>query len=85
MIADISKLCDAAVAWCSAQEERLKKPFMDLPIWEPSPHKLIYSLCQETFWDRILSTQALVVTIVMFCDIIYHLGYIALSTLLLMT
>ncbi|CAH9115385.1 unnamed protein product [Cuscuta europaea] len=47
MIADISKLCDAAVAWCSAEEERVKKPFMDLPIWEPSPHKLIYSLCQE--------------------------------------
>ncbi|CAH9076139.1 unnamed protein product [Cuscuta europaea] len=34
MIADISKLCDAVVAWCDAQEERLKKPFMDLPIWD---------------------------------------------------
>ncbi|RAL40927.1 hypothetical protein DM860_008625 [Cuscuta australis] len=47
MIADISKLCDDAEVLCMFQEERLKKRFLDLPIWEKSPHRLISSLSQD--------------------------------------
>nr|GLL38432.1 uncharacterized protein LOC109178031 [Ipomoea trifida] len=47
IICDISNLCDVAEALCSAQEERLKKSFIDLPIWAKSPRELITSLCEE--------------------------------------
>lgn len=47
MIANMSKLCDDAEALCRVQEERIKKQFMELPIWEKSPSKLISILCQD--------------------------------------
>ncbi|KAI3793921.1 hypothetical protein L1987_36544 [Smallanthus sonchifolius] len=46
-ISEISRLCDVAEALCDAEEQRLRQPFIDLPIWEPSPRKLITSLLEE--------------------------------------
>ncbi|KAK9061702.1 hypothetical protein SSX86_018885 [Deinandra increscens subsp. villosa] len=46
-ISEISRLCDVAEALCDAEEQRLKQPFIDLPIWEASPRELITSLLEE--------------------------------------
>lgn len=46
-ITEISKLCDVTEALCDAEEQRLKQPFIDLPIWEQSPKDLIRSLLEE--------------------------------------
>ncbi|KAG8366910.1 hypothetical protein BUALT_Bualt16G0017000 [Buddleja alternifolia] len=47
IIRDVSNLCDVAEALCSAQEERLKQQFTDLPIWDPSPHELMAALGED--------------------------------------
>ncbi|KAK1410086.1 hypothetical protein QVD17_36619 [Tagetes erecta] len=46
-ISEISRLCDVTEALCDAEEQRLKQPFIDLPIWEQSPKELITSLLEE--------------------------------------
>ncbi|KAL8247260.1 hypothetical protein R6Q59_008476 [Mikania micrantha] len=46
-ISEISRLCDVAEALCDAEEQRVKQPFLDLPIWEASPKELITSLLEE--------------------------------------
>ncbi|XP_076925642.1 uncharacterized protein LOC143588552 [Bidens hawaiensis] len=46
-INEISRLCDAIEAFCDAEEQRLKQPFIDLPIWESSPRELITSLLED--------------------------------------
>ncbi|XP_073128082.1 uncharacterized protein [Henckelia pumila] len=47
IIYGVSHLCDVAEALCSAQEERLKQQFFDLPIWESSPCELIAGLTEQ--------------------------------------
>ncbi|KAL2505237.1 hypothetical protein Adt_20858 [Abeliophyllum distichum] len=47
IIRDVSNLCDVAEALCSAQEERLKQQFTDLPIWESSPRDLMEALTEQ--------------------------------------
>ncbi|CAA3021644.1 Hypothetical predicted protein [Olea europaea subsp. europaea] len=47
IIPDVSNLCDVAEALCSAQEERLKQQFTDLPIWESSPRELMEALTKQ--------------------------------------
>ncbi|CAI9763172.1 unnamed protein product [Fraxinus pennsylvanica] len=47
IIRDVSNLCDVAEALCSAQEERLKQQFTDLPIWESSPRELMEALTKQ--------------------------------------
>ncbi|KAL7615450.1 hypothetical protein Lser_V15G07790 [Lactuca serriola] len=46
-IREVSRLCDVAEALCNAEEQRLKQPFFDLPIWDPSPGELVTSLLEE--------------------------------------
>lgn len=46
-ISEISRLCDVAEALCTAEEQRLKQPFLDLPIWDPSPQQVLTSLLEE--------------------------------------
>lgn len=46
-IAEASRLCDVVEALCDTEEQRLKQPFFDLPIWEPSPKDLMTSLLEE--------------------------------------
>ncbi|KAL4577159.1 hypothetical protein LXL04_013263 [Taraxacum kok-saghyz] len=46
-IRDISRLCDVTEALCDAEEQRLKQPFLDLPIWDPSPKDLVTSLQEK--------------------------------------
>ncbi|CAA3027540.1 uncharacterized protein LOC111409302 [Olea europaea var. sylvestris] len=47
IIRDVSFLCDLAEVLCSAQEERLKQQFTDLPIWESSAHELMEALTEQ--------------------------------------
>ncbi|XP_073296073.1 uncharacterized protein [Primulina huaijiensis] len=47
VIHGVSHLCDVADALCSAQEERLKQQFIDLPIWDSSPHELVAGLTDQ--------------------------------------
>ncbi|KAI3748100.1 hypothetical protein L6452_10970 [Arctium lappa] len=46
-ICEVSRLCDVAESLCDAEEQRLKQPFIDLPVWEPSPQELMTSLLEE--------------------------------------
>ncbi|KAI3808737.1 hypothetical protein L1987_24697 [Smallanthus sonchifolius] len=46
-IGEISRLCEVVEALCDAEEQRLKQPFFDLQIWEPSPRELLTSLLEE--------------------------------------
>ncbi|KAM7280796.1 hypothetical protein ACFE04_007930 [Oxalis oulophora] len=46
IIHDVSNLCDVAEAMCDAQEERVKKLYIDLPVWS-SPQELMAALCEE--------------------------------------
>ncbi|XP_076954358.1 uncharacterized protein LOC143628743 [Bidens hawaiensis] len=46
-INEISRLCDSVEALCDAEEQRLKQPFIDLPIWESSPRELITLLLED--------------------------------------
>ncbi|KAL2532276.1 hypothetical protein Adt_05627 [Abeliophyllum distichum] len=47
IIRDVSNLCDVAKALCSAQEEKSKQQFTELPIWESSPDMLMAALVQQ--------------------------------------
>lgn len=47
VIHGVSHLCDVADALCSAQEERLKQQFIDLPIWDSSPCELVTGLTDQ--------------------------------------
>ncbi|XP_043707412.1 uncharacterized protein LOC122656813 [Telopea speciosissima] len=47
ILQDLSNLCDTAENFCKAEEERLKKSFFDLPVWE-SPRVLMAHLCDES-------------------------------------
>ncbi|GAA0162873.1 hypothetical protein LIER_18873 [Lithospermum erythrorhizon] len=47
IIQDVSNLCDLAEALCNAEEEKLKQPFIELPIWDYSPQELMTSLCED--------------------------------------
>nr|GEW45944.1 hypothetical protein [Tanacetum cinerariifolium] len=46
-INEVSRLCDSVEALCDAEEQRLKHPLFDLPIWEPSCKVLMASLQVE--------------------------------------
>ncbi|KAK9104337.1 hypothetical protein Scep_021181 [Stephania cephalantha] len=46
IIRDMSNLCDVAEAMCEAEEERLKQPLFDLPVWS-SPRSLMDALCDQ--------------------------------------
>lgn len=46
-ICEVSRLCDVAEALCNAEEQRLKQPFIDLPVWGQSPQELMTSLLEE--------------------------------------
>ncbi|KVI09173.1 uncharacterized protein LOC112524137 [Cynara cardunculus var. scolymus] len=46
-IYEVSRLCDVAEALCSAEEQRLMQPYIDLPVWRPSPQELMTSLLEE--------------------------------------
>ncbi|KZV15148.1 hypothetical protein F511_30234 [Dorcoceras hygrometricum] len=47
IIRGVSHLCDVADSLCTAQEERLKQQFIELPIWESSPCDLIVGLTDQ--------------------------------------
>lgn len=47
VIHGVSHLCDVADALCSAQEERMKQQFIDLPIWDSSPRELVAGLTDQ--------------------------------------
>ncbi|KAI3520732.1 hypothetical protein L1887_10182 [Cichorium endivia] len=46
-IREVSRLCDVAETLCNSEERRLRQPFFDLPIWDPSPQELVTSLLEE--------------------------------------
>ncbi|XP_071734978.1 uncharacterized protein [Rutidosis leptorrhynchoides] len=46
-ISEVSRLCDVAEALCDTEEQRLKQPFLDLPIWDLSPQEIMTSLLEE--------------------------------------
>lgn len=46
-INEVSRLCDTVEALCDAEEQRLKVPLFDLPIWDPSCEELMTSLQTE--------------------------------------
>ncbi|KAJ4973733.1 hypothetical protein NE237_006907 [Protea cynaroides] len=46
ILQDLSNLCDMAETVCTAQEERLKQSFIDLPVWA-SPRALMASLSDD--------------------------------------
>ncbi|XP_042498614.1 uncharacterized protein LOC122076990 [Macadamia integrifolia] len=47
ILQDLSNLCDHAENLCNAEEERLKQPFIDLPVWE-TPGALMDFFCDES-------------------------------------
>ncbi|KAK9090306.1 hypothetical protein Sjap_023483 [Stephania japonica] len=51
IIRDMSDLCDVAEAMCEAEEERLKQPLFDLPVWS-SPRSLMEALCDQDFCNN---------------------------------
>ncbi|KAL9993867.1 hypothetical protein Hdeb2414_s0002g00071891 [Helianthus debilis subsp. tardiflorus] len=46
-LSEISRFCDVVETLCDAEEQRLRQPFIDLPIWEPNPRELIASLLED--------------------------------------
>ncbi|KAF9603253.1 hypothetical protein IFM89_034586 [Coptis chinensis] len=51
VINDVLKLCDAVEVMCEEEEERVKQPFFDLPVWG-SPRTLMEALTED-FHDSV--------------------------------
>ncbi|KAM7253871.1 hypothetical protein ACFE04_031553 [Oxalis oulophora] len=51
IIHDVSNLCDVVEAMCDAQEERVKKLYIDLPVWS-SPQELMATLCEDILYRK---------------------------------
>eukprot|EP00252_Welwitschia_mirabilis_P010418 TRINITY_DN2367_c0_g1_i1.p1 TRINITY_DN2367_c0_g1~~TRINITY_DN2367_c0_g1_i1.p1 ORF type:complete len:187 (+),score=28.21 TRINITY_DN2367_c0_g1_i1:304-864(+) len=47
LLKDVANICNAAELICQLREEELKKPILDLPVWDP-PSTFMDSLCPSS-------------------------------------